>query len=129
MPVPPFRRRRPTIALLAPLAMAMAAPAWADAPAAHHGVAFVAPKGVKARIVEPDARIVTTDGVSDLVAPASIASRQAQHAIARLINAEAADKGLEAQTLPDTPGSDAARPPPRREANRGLRFGSVTPGV
>ena len=52
---------------------------------AHEGLAFAARKGARARIVEPDGRVLTTDGWSDLVAPASIVSRQAETAIAKLI--------------------------------------------
>ncbi len=133
--MPLLRAWLPTIALLAPLTLAVAAPARADAPASpaarHQGVAFAAPKGARARIVEPDGRIVTSDGVSDLVAPASIASRQAQNAIARLISAEVVNRG-EVQTLPDAAPSDpdeAGKTQPRREANRGLKFGNVTPGI
>lgn len=60
---------------------------------AHHGLAFAASQGAQARIVEPDGRVLTTDGWSDLVAPASIASRQAETAIARLIRTAAPSKG------------------------------------
>ena len=56
---------------------------------AHHGLAFAAKQGAKARIVEPDGRVITTDGWSDLVAPASIAERRTQSAIARLIHTAA----------------------------------------
>lgn len=52
---------------------------------AHHGLAFAAKQGAQARIVEPDGRVITTDGWSDLVAPSSIAERRAKDAIARLI--------------------------------------------
>ncbi len=56
---------------------------------AHEGLAFAAKQGAKARIVEPDGRVITTDGWSDLVAPASIAERRTQSAIARLIRTAA----------------------------------------
>lgn len=52
---------------------------------AHEGLAFAAKQGAKARIVEPDGKVITTDGWSDLVAPASIAERRTRDAIARLI--------------------------------------------
>jgi len=55
----------------------------------HHGLAFAAKQGAQARIVEPDGRVITTDGWSDLVAPASIAERRTQSAIARLIHTAA----------------------------------------
>ena len=56
---------------------------------AHHGLAFAASQGAKARIVEPDGRVITTDGWSDLVGPASIAERRTREAIARLIHTAA----------------------------------------
>jgi thiamine biosynthesis lipoprotein len=61
----------------------------------HHGLAFAAKQGAQARIVEPDGRVITTDGWSDLVAPASIAERRTRDAIARLIHtaAPAATRG------------------------------------
>jgi thiamine biosynthesis lipoprotein len=55
----------------------------------HHGLAFAAKQGAQARIVESDGRVLTTDGWSDLIAPASIAERHTQDAIARLIQAAA----------------------------------------
>ena len=59
----------------------------------HHGLAFAAKRGAQARIVEPDGRVVTTDGWSDLIAPASIAERRTQSAIARLIHTAAPAAG------------------------------------
>jgi thiamine biosynthesis lipoprotein len=59
---------------------------------AHEGLAFATSQGARARIVEPDGRVLTTDGWSDLVAPASIAERQAKNAIARLIHTAAPAK-------------------------------------
>ncbi|MGZ5986805.1 MAG: DUF2271 domain-containing protein [Caulobacteraceae bacterium] len=53
---------------------------------AHEGLAFAAKQGAKARIVEPDGRVITSDGWSDLIAPASIAERRTREAIARLIH-------------------------------------------
>jgi hypothetical protein len=78
----------------------------ADAPAAaavaakpaHEGLAFASKPGAKARIVEPDGRVITTDGGSDLVAPASIAERRTQAAIARLI--QTAARGAPAREKP-----------------------------
>jgi len=58
----------------------------------HHGLAFAAKQGAQARIVEPDGRVITTDGWSDLVAPASIAERRTQSAIARLIHTAASGR-------------------------------------
>jgi thiamine biosynthesis lipoprotein len=55
----------------------------------HHGLAFAAKQGAQARIVEPDGRVLTTDGWSDLIAPAAIAERRTQDAIARLIHTAA----------------------------------------
>jgi hypothetical protein len=55
----------------------------------HHGEAFAAKNGAKAIIVEPDGRVIATDGRSDLVAPASIAERRTKAAIARLIDTAA----------------------------------------
>jgi thiamine biosynthesis lipoprotein len=55
----------------------------------HHGLAFAAKQGAQARIVEPDGRVITTDGWSDRVAPNSIAERRTQNAIARLIHTAA----------------------------------------
>jgi hypothetical protein len=66
-----------------PAAGTAAAP---DAQTGHHGQAFAAKAGAKAIIVEPDGRVITTDGRSDLVAPASIAERRTRAAIARLID-------------------------------------------
>jgi thiamine biosynthesis lipoprotein len=56
---------------------------------AHHGLAFAAKQGAQARIAEPDGRVITTDGWSDLVAPSAIAERRTQDAIARLIHTAA----------------------------------------
>jgi thiamine biosynthesis lipoprotein len=56
---------------------------------AHEGLAFATKQGAQARIVEPDGRVITTDGWSDLVAPASIAERRTREAIARLIHTAA----------------------------------------
>jgi hypothetical protein len=61
------------------------APASLGAAPSHHGQAFAASKGAQPRIVEPDGRVVTTDGWPDLVAPASIAQRQIKNAIVQLI--------------------------------------------
>jgi hypothetical protein len=55
----------------------------------HHGLAFAAKQGAKALIVEPDGRVIASDGRSDLVAPASIAERRTRKAIARLIGVAA----------------------------------------
>ena len=55
----------------------------------HHGLAFAARQGAQARIVEPDGKVITTDGWSDLIAPASIAERRTKDAIARLIHTAA----------------------------------------
>jgi hypothetical protein len=72
---------------------ALAETANADAPtAAHHGQAFAVRQGAQARIIEPDGRVLATDGWSDLVAPASIAQRETRTAIARLIRGEAKAK-------------------------------------
>ena len=56
---------------------------------AHEGLAFAAKQGAKARIVEPDGRVIMSDGLSDLIAPASIAERRTKAAIARLIHTAA----------------------------------------
>lgn len=56
---------------------------------AHEGLAFAAKQGAKARIVEPDGRVLTTDGWSDLVAPSTIAERRTKQAIAKLIHTAA----------------------------------------
>jgi thiamine biosynthesis lipoprotein len=56
---------------------------------AHHGLAFAAKQGAQARIVEPDGRVITTDGWHDLVAPTAIADRRTQSAIAKLIHTAA----------------------------------------
>lgn len=88
------------------IALAPAAPAWADttavdtqaaappivAPLGHHGQAFAVSQGAKARVVEPDGRIVTANAGSDLVAPSSIAEERTKTAIARLIRTEALAK-------------------------------------
>lgn len=84
------------IALLAPAAAlaqpalaadaaACAVPAADAASPAHHGLAFAARTGAKARIIEPDGRVLVIDSGSDLVAPSSIASHEARTAIAKLI--------------------------------------------
>jgi len=52
----------------------------------HHGLAFAAKQGARAIIVEPDGRVIATDGRSDLIGPASIADRRAKAAIARLLS-------------------------------------------
>jgi hypothetical protein len=95
--------------ILAPAA-ALAGPALADtaltaapAPAAslgHHGQAFAASQGAKARIVEPDGRVIATGGYSDLVAPSSIAEMTARTAIARLIRTEAVAKAVKTAPAP-----------------------------
>lgn len=58
-------------------------------PSAHQGLAFAPTVGAKARIVEPDGRVVKTDGVSDLVSPSSVTERRVQTAIARLVHTAA----------------------------------------
>jgi hypothetical protein len=74
-----------------------AASALAVAPN-HHGQAFAASKGAQPRIVEPDGRVVTTDGWPDLVAPASIAQRQIKNAIVQLIRPAKAGAAASAGT-------------------------------
>lgn len=80
------------LAALALAQPALAADAGAAAPSAHQGLAFTPSKTAKAHIVEPDGRVVLTDSVSDLVAPASIAERRAKTAITSLIRIVAAEK-------------------------------------
>jgi hypothetical protein len=65
-----------------------AAPPVAAKPA-HEGLAFAARPDAQARLVEPDGRVIATDGASDLVSPASIAQRRMQAAIARMITTAA----------------------------------------
>ena len=65
---------------------AQAADVDAAPPSAHQGRAFAPTPGARARIVEPDGRIVKTDGASDLVSPSSITERRVQTAIARLVH-------------------------------------------
>jgi thiamine biosynthesis lipoprotein len=55
----------------------------------HEGLAFAAKKGAQARIVEPDGKVITTDGWSDLISPAAIAERRTGEAIARLVHTAA----------------------------------------
>jgi len=93
---------------LAQAAPAQAAPAAASeadtpvavAPLGHHGLAFETTRGAKARIVEPDGRVVMTDGASDLVSPSSITGRRVQTAIAQLVRAAVPAKRKIAQTAP-----------------------------
>lgn len=93
-------------ALTAPPAQA-AATGGADAdasavaaPLAHHGRAFEPTKGARARIVEPDGRVVMTDGASDLVSPSSITGRRVQTAIAQLVRAAVPAKRKIPQVAP-----------------------------
>ena len=85
----------------------------AAAQPAHQGVAFAGAAGAKARLVEPDGRVVTIDDSSDLVAPASIASHKAQTAIAGLIRTMARNSGraaplAPAKTAPAEPSTPAS---------------------
>ncbi|HEY4029901.1 MAG TPA: DUF2271 domain-containing protein [Caulobacteraceae bacterium] len=68
---------------------ALAADADAPPRPTHEGQAFASTPGGQARIVEPDGRTILSDGKSDLIAPASIAQRRTQSAIARLIHTNA----------------------------------------
>ena len=73
-------------ALAAPAAQAAETDAAIVAPpSTHQGLAFAPTPGARARIVEPDGRVVKTDGVSDLVSPSSITERRMQTAIAQLV--------------------------------------------
>ena len=100
MGIPRMTVSRPLLLLAAALATAAVASA-ASATPAHQGVAFSTVSGAKARLVEPDGRVVAVDDGSDLVSDASIAERRAKAAIARLIRT-AADKAAK--------GSPAAAP-------------------
>ena len=83
---------QPALAATSNAAAAVCKPAEAEAPATaaavqpgHHGQAFAAKEGAQTLIVEPDGRVIASDGRSDLIAPASIAERRTQKAIARMI--------------------------------------------
>lgn len=81
-------------------AAAMAVGSAAAAEPAHQGVAFSVAPGAKARLVQPDGRVATVPEGADLVAPASIASQQAQTAIAGLIRTMARNSAKAAQLPP-----------------------------
>src|SRR4051812_28332829 len=94
MGIPRMTVSRSLLLAAAALAAAAVASAASAAPA-HQGVAFSAVAGAKARLVEPDGRIVAVADGSDLVSDASIAERRTKAAIARLIRT-AADKAAKA---------------------------------
>jgi hypothetical protein len=94
------------------LGLAPAAAFAADsavAPSAHQGLAFATSRTAKARIVEPDGRILLTDSVSDLVAPSAIAERQAKTAIIQLIRATVPAKGA-ARVIREAAKDKAVKP-------------------
>ncbi len=66
---------------------------------AHQGLAFASTPGARARIVEPDGRVVKTDGASDLVSPSSITERRVQTAIAQLVHTAVPARGKATQPL------------------------------
>ena len=74
------------MALAAPAAQAAAIDSDAAPVSAHQGLAFTPTVGAKARVIEPDGRVVKTDGASDLVAPSSITERRVHSAIAELVH-------------------------------------------
>jgi hypothetical protein len=98
--------RTSLLATLLASAAALAQPALAetaatDAPVpAHQGQAFAVSQGAKARIVEPDGRVLVVSGMSDLVAPSSIVETRVKSAIAQLIRTEAVAKAAKAAPAP-----------------------------
>lgn len=96
--------RASLVATLLACGAALAQPAFAETtateapaaavPSSHHGQAFAVNPGAKARIVEPDGRVVAISGVTDLVAPSSIVETRVRSAIARLIRTEAVAKAV-----------------------------------
>jgi hypothetical protein len=93
--------------LAAPAAQAAEINAATAAPlSAHQGLAFTPTFGAKARIVEPDGRVLKTDGASDLVSPSSITERRVRTAIAELVRT----------AVPATRKAAAVMPPPTLQA-------------
>lgn len=72
--------------LTAPAAQAATVDSDAAPTSAHQGLAFAPTIGAKVRVIEPDGRVVKTDGASDLVAPSSITERRVHSAIAELVH-------------------------------------------
>ena len=98
------------LATLLASAAALAGPALAETdapvaavPSSHQGQAFAVSQGAKARIVEPDGRVLAVSGASDLVAPSSIVETRVKSAIAQLIRTEAVAKTAKAAPAPVLP--------------------------